>query len=106
MTITAEDRIKVIHNSLAQFQEVAEPVLDVEMVYFDRPENHTLRMAIEHFREGLGVNWRDYNQSGLNDELVTSFGMVAHNLQPNALKEAIQWLHFTTQDMLLLRERG
>jgi hypothetical protein len=106
MTITAETRIKVIHNSLSHFQKVAEPVLDVEMVYFDRPENHTLRKAIDHFKEGLGVNWRDYNQSGLNDELVTSFGMVAHNLQPKALNEAIQWLHFTTQDMLLLRERG
>lgn len=106
MAITAEDRIKVIHNSLTHFQKVAEPVLDVEMVYFHRPENHTLRMAIEHFKEGLGVNWRDYIQSGLNDELVTSFATVAHNLEPKPLKEAIQWLHFMTQDMLLLRERG
>ncbi|MBD1876994.1 hypothetical protein H6F75_26265 [Nodosilinea sp. FACHB-131] len=106
MTITAEDRIKVICNSLSHFQAVAEPVLDVEMVYFDRPENQTLRMAIDHFKEGLGVNWRDHDQSGLSDELVTSFAMVAHNLEPKPLKEAIQWLHFTTQDMLLLRERG
>lgn len=106
ITITAEDRIKVIQNSLAEFEKIAEPVLDVEMVYFDRPENHTLRMAVEHFKEGLGTNWRDYIQSGLNDKLVTSFAMVAHNLQPKPLKEAIQWLHFTTQDMLLLRERG
>lgn len=76
------------------------------MVYFERLENHTLRIAIEHFREGLGANWRDHIQSGLNDELVTSFAMVAHNLQPKALEEAIHWLHFTTQDRLLLRERG
>lgn len=106
MTITAEIRIKIIQNSLAEFERMAEPVLDIEMVYFDRPENHTLRAAIEHFRKGLGVNWRDHLQSGLNDELVTSFAMVAHNLQPKPLKEAIQWLHFTVQDMLLLRERG
>ncbi|MGG6242079.1 hypothetical protein ACQ4N7_25965 [Nodosilinea sp. AN01ver1] len=106
MTITAEQRINVIQNSLAEFEKVAAPILDVEMVYFDRPENHTLRMAIEHFRAGLGANWRDYIQSGLSDELVTSFAMVAHNLEPRPLKEAIQWLHFTTQDMLLLRERG
>ncbi|MBD2110023.1 hypothetical protein [Nodosilinea sp. FACHB-13] len=106
MSITTEDRIKVIHNSLACFQEVVEPVLDMKMVYFDRPQNHTLRVAIENFKEGLGANWRDYIQSGLNDELVTSFAMVAHNLEPKPLKEAIQWLHFTTQDMLLLGERG
>lgn len=63
MTITAEERIKVIQNSLAEFEKVAEPVLDVEMIYFDRPKNYTLRRAIEHFRECLGANWRDYIQS-------------------------------------------
>jgi hypothetical protein len=102
---TEEDRIKVIRNSLAEFKALVEPVLDLEMVYFDRP-CHTLRMAIEHFEEALGVNWRDHHQSGVSDELVSSFAQVAHNLSPRALKEAIEWLHFTTQDMLLLRERG
>lgn len=105
MTITAKDRIKVIQNSLAEFERIAEPVLDIEMVYFDHPENHTLRMAVENFREGLVANWHDYIQSGLNDELVSGFAIVAHHLEPKPLKEAIQWLHFTTQDMLL-RERG
>ena len=89
MTITTEDRIKVIHNSPSHFQAVAKPVLDVEMVYLDRPENHTLRMAIENVKERLSANWRHYNQSGLGDELVTSFAMVAHNLEPKPLKEVI-----------------
>ena len=42
MTIIAEERIQVIQNSLAEFEKAAEPVLDVEMVYFDRLKSHTL----------------------------------------------------------------
>lgn len=95
----------MIRSSLAEFKALVEPVLNVEMVYFDRP-CHTLRMAIEHFEAALGVNWQDHHQSGVNDELVSSFAQVAHNLPPRTLKEALEWMHFATQDMLLLRERG
>ncbi|HEY9881946.1 MAG TPA: hypothetical protein V6D29_26070 [Leptolyngbyaceae cyanobacterium] len=106
MSPTAEDRIKVIKCSLAEFKKVVDPILDVEMIYFDRPNNHTLREAIQHFEEALGVNWRDYDQAATSDELVSTFAQVARNLPPRALKEAIEWMHFATQDMLLLRERG
>lgn len=101
----AEDRIKVIKSSLADFKKLVEPLLDVEMVYFDRPY-HTLRIAITHFEEALESNWRDYDQAAVNLELVTTFGQVAHNLPPKQLHHAIQWMYFAVEDMLLLRERG
>lgn len=106
MLPTAEDRIKVIKHSLAEFKQVVAPILDVEMIYFDRPNNHTLRMAIAHFENALGVNWLDHDQAAVIDELVSTFAQVASNLPPKALKEAIEWMHFATQDMLLLREQG
>lgn len=104
-SMPTEQRIKVIKNSLSDFKKLVEPLMDVEMVYFDRP-HHTLRIAITHFEEALGVNWRDHNQSAVNLELVSTFGQVAHNLSPKALHQAMQWLYFATEDMLLLRERG
>lgn len=56
------------------------------MGYFDRPKNHTLRMAIAHFEECLGINWCDYNQSVVSDELVFTFAQALRNLPPRALK--------------------
>lgn len=73
MTPTATDRIQIIKNSLAEFKKVVEPVLDVKMMYFDRPYSHTLRIAIDNFEAALGANWRDHNQSAASDELVSTF---------------------------------
>lgn len=104
-SMSAEQRIKVIKGSLADFKKLVEPLLDLEMVYFDRPF-HTLRIAITNFEEALEANWRDYDQYAVSLELVSSFAQVAHNLPPKALKEAIEWMYFATEDMHLLRERG
>lgn len=106
MRPTVEDRIKIIKHSLGEFKKVVAPILDVAMVYFDRPHQHTLRMAIARFEEALGANWHDYDQTAASTELVSTFAQVAHNLPPRALQQAIDWMHFATQDMLLLRERG
>lgn len=103
--IPTEDRIKIIKNDLAEFKKLAEPLLDLEVVYFDRPY-HTLRIAVTHFEEALEVNWLDHNQAAVNLELASTFARVAHNLPPNVLKEAIEWMHFATQNMLLLRVHG
>lgn len=103
--LTVQDRLDIIRSSLREFQKVAEPVLKVPMVYFDRPL-HRLQESIARCEDSLGDNWRDFNQTAISDELTTSFAHVAHNLPPRALKEAIEWLHFTTQDLLLLREHG
>lgn len=105
MRPTTEDRIRIIKSSLAEFEQIVEPLLDLEQVYFDRPY-HTLRMAIQHFEEALGINWQDHDQAAVATELASSFARVAHNLPPKALKDAIEWMHFATQDILLLRERG
>jgi hypothetical protein len=56
-----EQRIKVIKSSLADFKMIAEPLLDLEMVYFDRPF-HTLGIAITHFEEALDISWQDHDQ--------------------------------------------
>ena len=104
MAISTEDRIKVIKNSLAEFQKTAEPVLDIVVDYFGRDQS--LRTAIKHCHEALEVNWQDHHQGAVSDEIVTTFAMVAFNLPPLALKESIQWLHFATQDLILLQEQG
>jgi hypothetical protein len=104
-SMTAEQRIKVIKSSLANFKKIVEPLLDVEMVYFDRPF-HTLGIAITHVEEALEANWQDHDQYAVSLELVSSFAQVAHNLPPVKLKEAIEWMYFATEDMHLLRERG
>ena len=80
--IPTEDRIKIIKNDLAEFKKLAEPLLDLEVVYFDRPY-HTLRIAVTHFEEALEVNWLDHNQAAVNLELASTFARVAHNLPPN-----------------------
>ena len=103
--ISTEDRIKIIKNDLASFKQVVEPLLDLEVVYFDRPY-HTLRIAITHFEEALEVNWLDHNQSAVSLELASTFARVAHNLPPKALKDAIECLYFATEDMLMLKAHG
>ncbi len=105
MNMTAEERIQSIQKSLGDFKRLVKPILDVPMVYFKRP-HHTLQIAIDRVEASLGPNWRDYDQANLSLELVSSFARVAHNLPPQVLKEAIEWMYFATEDLLLLRERG
>jgi hypothetical protein len=101
--LTIQDRINLAKTSLDEFCLVAGPILDVEMVYFDKP-HYSLRAAVIFARNALSANWLDHDQSGAACRLNSAFARVAHNLPPDVMKQAIEWMFFTCENMVLVAE--
>ena len=101
--LTIQARINLAKSSLAEFSQVVEPILDLEMVYFDKP-HYSLRSAILFAQNALAANWLDHDQSAAACRLNSAFARVAHNLPPEALKPAIEWLFFTNENLVVVAE--
>ncbi|NJL87291.1 MAG: hypothetical protein HC886_17030 [Leptolyngbyaceae cyanobacterium SM1_1_3] len=87
--LTVQDRISLAKDSLTEFSQVVEPILDLDRVYFDNP-HYSLRSALILAQNALAANWLDYDQSFAACRLNSAFSRVAHNLPPEGLKSAIE----------------
>ncbi|MEL6382500.1 MAG: hypothetical protein AAFQ89_08500 [Cyanobacteria bacterium J06626_18] len=101
--LTVPDRINLAKNALAEFCQVVEPILDIDMVYFDKP-HYSLRSAVIFAQNALATNWLDHDQSAAACRLNSAFARVAHNLPPESLRQAIEWMFFTSENLVLVAE--